>query len=429
MAAQRGTAGTAPVRARATATVAATARDEPSGAEPRRQGWRLSAAFALGVAVWLAAGVVLAWERPGGLGAWYRYGDPVVALGCLVLLWWRRYRPVVVTSAVLVASTTSAMATGAAFLALVSLAARRRPREIGGVLVLYAAASVVGQGRFPVGRPAEGTGWGLAVWLLVTAGVLVALGVAVGARRAEVASLRARAAGARRERAALEQHARVRERARIAREMHDVLAHRISLLALQAGALEHRDAVPAREDRRLVRGIADASRLALRELRDVLGVLRAGTEAEDGRGGAVPAVPSFAAIPELVAQARRAGLDVALSVAVSAEPAAAVGRTCYRTVQEGLTNAAKHAPDGRVEVLLDDGGDGGGGGSLRVRVRTGPSAATTTAAPPASGLGLAGLAERVGLLGGTLEHGPAPDGGHLLTVRLPLAGSVFDGGA
>lgn len=400
------------------------------GVEPRRQWWRLAAACALGVSVWLATGVVLAWERPGDLGDWYRYGDPAVAVGCLVLLLWRRRQAVVVTAVVLVASTTSAMATGAAFLVLVSLATRRRPWEIGGVLVLYGGASVASAGRFPAERPMEGAGWGLAMWLLLTAGVLVALGVAVGARRSEVASLRARAEGARKERIALEQHARMMERTRIAREMHDVLAHRISLLALQAGALEHSEALATREDRRLVRGIADASRRVLQELRDILGLLRAGTDTGQGRDNALPAVPSFADIPELVAQARRSGLDVALSVAVSGEPAEGVARTCYRVVQEGLTNAAKHASSAQVEVLIDDGGAEGAGGSVHLRIRTGPSTGVAPSTdPPASGFGLAGLSERVELLGGSLEHGFTADGGHLLTVRLPGTRSVPDRGA
>ncbi|MEU4142834.1 sensor histidine kinase [Streptomyces parvulus] len=404
--------------------------DEALGVEPRRQWWRLSAAFALGVAVWLATGVVLAWERPGDLGDWYRYGDPVVAVGCLVLLLWRRrpHRAVIVTAVVLVASTTSAMATGAAFLALVSLSARRRPWEIGGVLVLYGGASVVSAGRFPAERPMEGAGWGLAVWLLLTAGVLVALGVAVGARRSEVASLRARAEGARTERIALERHARMTERTRIAREMHDVLAHRISLLALQAGALEHSEVLARREDRKLVRGIADASRRVLQELRDILGVLRASTDpGGDARDDAVLTVPSLADVPELVAGARRSGLDIALSVAVSGEPSEAAARTCYRVVQEGLTNAAKHAPAAPVQVLIDDGADELPDGVVRVRVRTGPSSGVaTSAALPASGFGLTGLSERVELLGGSLEHGSTSDGGHLLTVCLPVPGSVAD---
>ncbi|GAA2333291.1 hypothetical protein GCM10010431_65550 [Streptomyces kunmingensis] len=127
-----------------------------------------------------------------------------------------------------------------------------------------------------------------------------------------------------------------------------------------------------------------------------------------------PPQPSLDGVPALVADARTSGLDVTLTDAVTATPPDGVGRTCYRVVQEALTNAAKHAPGAVVEVTLG----GAPGGTLDVGVRNGP-AALRTAPPPASGFGLLGLGERVTLAGGELHHRPTPDGGYVLTARVP----------
>ncbi|WP_399082679.1 sensor histidine kinase [Streptomyces sp. BBFR2] len=370
-----------------------------------QQTWRLAAAAALGLTVWLQTGVLLRWQAlvPG---PWFVTGDPLVALGCLTALLWRRRFPRAVALTVAVASTASTLATGAALLALCSVATRRRPAETGAVVPAYVIASQFAAGLYPVGSP-PGTLW-LLVFPALTAGIAVAVGTAIGARRAEVRSLRDRAESAEREQRARAAQARALERNRIAREMHDVLAHRISLVAMQAGALDHRGDLTAEENRVLIRGIADGSRQALEELRDVLGVLRA-----DPDGPQSPP-PSLDGLPGLVADARAAGLDARLTTTVAGGPAGAVGRTCYRVVQEGLTNAAKHAPGTRVDVVLE----GAAGDGLHVSVRNSPPAATA-ARPPASGFGLLGLAERVTLAGGMLDHRPAPGDGYLLTAHLP----------
>ncbi len=239
------------------------------------------------------------------------------------------------------------------------------------------------------------------------------MGVAIGARRVEVRSLRERAESSEREQAARAAQARALERNRIAREMRDVLAHRISLVAMQAGVLDHRGNLTTEENRTLIRGIADGSHQALGELRDVLGVLRA----DPGRPE--PPHPSLDRIPDLVADARTSGLDVTLTTTVTGEASDVVGRTCYRVIQEGLTNAAKHAPGAHVHVTVE----GTAGDELQVSVHSSPAtkttATTTTAQPPASGFGLLGLGERITLAGGRLGHHPTPDGGYVLTAHLP----------
>ncbi len=375
---------------------------------PWQQAVRLGAAAVVGVLLWLLTGSMLPRGCAADSCSWYVTGDPLIALGCLTAVAWRRRFPVPVALAVAVASAASALASGAALLAIGSLATRRRPAEIATVAAAFVVAPLFTTGLYPVERP-PGSPWIQLVLQLLTAGVAVTTGWAVGARRAEVLSLRERALSAEREQAALADRARVLERNRIAREMHDSLAHRISLVALQAGALDHRADLADEERRVLVRGIADGSYRALEDLRDVLGVLRA--EQPDRPE---PPGPSWGRVPALVDDARASGMDAVLTVDATGEPPDAVGDVCYRVVREALTNAAKHAPGAPVRITLD----GGSGGALGVAVRNGP-AARQIARPPTSGYGLPGLAERVRAVGGTVGRHPASDGGFVLTARLP----------
>ncbi|GHH39173.1 two-component sensor histidine kinase [Lentzea cavernae] len=364
-------------------------------------------AATLGVPFWFSTAVLVPPGCAANTCSWLVTGDPLIALACLALLLWRQRFPLVVATLVTVASSASTLAAGAALLALCSLSTRRRPVEIGAVVLTFVTASQVLGDVYPLNVP-EVSLWLELAFPLLCAGTAVAVGVAIGARRVEARSLLERAESAEREQHARAAQARAQERNRIAREMHDVLAHRISLVAMQAGVLDHRTDLTAEDTRLLVRGIADASQLALEELRDVLGVLRADPDRPE------PPQPSLDRLPDLIADSRASGLDVTLADTVVGDPPELLGRTCYRIVQEGLTNAAKHAPGAEVHVTLD----GTAGDELRVSVRNPPATKTGTT-PPASGFGLPGLAERVALAGGTLDHRPAPGGGYLLTARLP----------
>ncbi|MFH9200356.1 sensor histidine kinase [Streptomyces anulatus] len=221
-----------------------------------------------------------------------------------------------------------------------------------------------------------------------------------------------------RERQLIAEQARLLERARIARDMHDVLGHDLSLIALSAGALK---LAPGLDDRHRqaaqdIRGRAGA---AVERLGEVIGVLR--EESEDPPQG-----PGGSDIPRLVGDAAASGLAVDLTVtgeAAGLPPA--VERAAHRVVQEGLTNAAKHAPGESVSVELSHMAT-----ETRVKVRNGVPAASAgaqggpSAGPggrgPAGpgGRGLIGLDERVRLVGGTLDHGPR-GGGFTLAARLP----------
>lgn len=375
--------------------------DEP--VNPWQQAWRLLAAAAFGVFAWL----FVAGQLPvGATSPWLLVGDPLVALSCLLMAAWRRRYPLPVAIAVVIVSTASVMASGAALLVVASLATRRRWVETALVALACAGTGVLTGGLYPHRDGADPLWLSIALPTLVV-GIAVAIGVAVGARREELRSLRERAESAEREQAARAAEARIVERHRIAREMHDVLAHRISLVAMQAGVLGHRTDLPAEEMAMLARGVADGSHQALEELRDVLGVLRANP------AGPEPPQPSLADLPALVADAAALNLDVTLTDSTTQAPPEVVARTAYRIVQEGLTNAGKHASGARVRVTVE----GAAGDGLRVTVRD--SGATVASRPPASGFGLLGLAERVALAGGTLEHHRRPDGGFVLAARLP----------
>ncbi|MEU3706287.1 histidine kinase [Streptomyces anulatus] len=213
-----------------------------------------------------------------------------------------------------------------------------------------------------------------------------------------------------RERQLIAEQARLLERARIARDMHDVLGHDLSLIALSAGALKLAPGLDERH-RQAAQDIRGRAGAAVERLGEVIGVLR--EESEDPPQG-----PGGSDIPRLVGDAAASGLAVGLTVAGEAAALPpAVERAAHRVVQEGLTNAAKHAPGESVSVELSHTAT-----ETRVVVRNGaPAASAGTQAGPSAGpggRGLIGLDERVRLVGGTLDHG-LRDGGFTVAARLP----------
>jgi signal transduction histidine kinase len=199
------------------------------------------------------------------------------------------------------------------------------------------------------------------------------------------------------------------ERMRIARELHDVVAHSLSVIAVQAdaagAALDH-DPALAREPLRVINTTARSS---LGEIRDMLQLLRT----DDGE---LRPAPGLAALDELLASARDAGLAVEadLRLGERAVPPV-VDLAAYRILQEALTNAARHAGAVAVALSVVDSADAV---ELSVENAAGGPAGKVASA----GVGLLGIRERVALLGGTLEAGTVPGGGYRLAVRLPLEG-------
>ncbi len=275
-------------------------------------------------------------------------------------------------------------------------------------------------------RPIAGLPYGWWVVLVVVGyTALVGWGTLIRANKALISSLRDRAEQAEADQGRRVAEARAAERARIAREMHDVLAHRLSLLATYAGALSYRPDAPPEQVSRAAEVVRTGVHQALDELREVIGVLRDDTLPDLAAG--ISPLPGIADLPELVRESRAAGMRVetggqAWQAAVPPEAAGlavpeAAGRTVYRVVQEGLTNARKHAPDQPVTVTLD--GEPGAGLDVSVVNPAGPAPAVAGAAQvPGTGTGLIGLTERLELAGGKLEWRCA-DGEFLLRAWLP----------
>ncbi|MER6468996.1 sensor histidine kinase [Streptomyces collinus] len=270
----------------------------------------------------------------------------------------------------------------------------------------------------------------------------VLLGLYVGARRRLMESLRERADSLERELQLLAERAEERaewarneERTRIAREMHDVVAHRVSLMVVHAAALQ---AVARKDPEKAVRNAAlvgDMGRQALTELREMLGVLRAGEDA-GRRAAAVPLVavgvaaaqvasravdeaegPSLSELEELVGQSAAAGMVVALSVEGEARGyAAEVEQTAYRVVQEALTNVHKHAAGAKTYVRLAH-----RGAEIAMQVENEPPepGSGSAARLPSGGNGLVGMRERVVALGGVFVSGPTDAGGFRVSAVIP----------
>jgi signal transduction histidine kinase len=332
-----------------------------------------------------------------------------------VLLRW----PVPGALALAALAAVSPAATPAATMATLYVA-QRRPFP---VAAAAGGADVVAHLIRGVWRPIGGLPYGWWALLVVAVGAaLVGWGQLTRARQALLDSLRERARRAEAEQARHVAEARVAERARLAREMHDVLAHRLSLLATYAGALEYRPDAPPERLARAAGVIRTGVHQALDELREVIGVLRDDDFAE----GTGPQ-PGLADLGPLVAETRDAGtpVDVVNKISQPDELPGGIGRTAYRVVQEGLTNARKHAPGQPVRLLLD----GRPGGQLLVELAN-PVGPDVPAGPAinGSGTGLIGLTERVRLTGGELDHTVGADGEFRLRARLPWPSAPVDSG-
>ncbi|MFF0506869.1 sensor histidine kinase [Streptomyces fimicarius] len=239
-----------------------------------------------------------------------------------------------------------------------------------------------------------------------------------------------------REQAMVAREARLLERNRIAHDMHDSLGHQLALISVHAGALQV-DPELTGNQREAVRILRGASVTAMAELRAAVGVLHDEAEYREqqseqqneqqyqgrrrqsvGGGASVPYTPrTTAAIDGLVASSRGAGTTVSLERSgVRRSLAPAADHEAYRIVQEGLTNAHKHAPGVPIRLALRYEPD-----SLVVEVTNGPVPGGAPEVPPeiSGGQGLKGLRERVGRVGGMVHTGPTEDGGYRIAGMLP----------
>jgi signal transduction histidine kinase len=337
------------------------------------------------------------------------------ALGGLASLglWLRRRWPVGFAVVVGLFAIYSVSASGVALIALFTVAVHRRLRTAVFVAVGYALTSFVTL----LVRPDVSTpNWLQGVLGVVCVVAVLALGMFVRARRQLALAERERAASAQDLRVA---QARQMERNRLAREMHDVLAHRLSLLSLQAGALEMWPDAPPAEFARAAGVIRSNAHGALEDLREVIGVLRS-ARADDHPADRVPErpQPTLADLPMLIDESRKAGMQVVLECEVAdlGSVPETVGRTAFRIVQEGLTNARKHADHAAVSVAVQ----GAAAEGLTIEIRNPwPAGIAGTTPIPGAGMGIIGLAERTALTGGRLEHGRTPAGEFRLWTWLP----------
>jgi signal transduction histidine kinase len=235
-------------------------------------------------------------------------------------------------------------------------------------------------------------------------------GYALRERAEEAEAAEVRAEQAEREREAAARIAVAEERARIARELHDIVAHAVSVMVLQVGAVRHKLPDAQAEDRDALKGVERTGRTALAEMRRLLAAMR-----HDEDDAELSPQPGLDRLDSLAEEVGRAGLPVRLHVEGEPFPLPrAIDLSAYRIVQEGLTNALKHAHASGADVTVRYGRD-----ELGVEVRDDGRGA---ARRDGLGHGLVGIRERVKIYGGEMSAGTANGGGFLLEASLPIGG-------
>jgi signal transduction histidine kinase len=336
------------------------------------------------------------------------------ALSALVLplLAWRRFplaAPVAVwafagvlsfAAAGLVATSLGAYLAGVAAAFLLGNLRDARRGRIGLVVVVVSAVLVVR------GNP------GLSVSTLVFMPAFFALawfvGLTLRSRVAQAEASEQRAVLAELARESEARTAVAEERARIARELHDVVAHSMSVMVLLVGAVRQRMPSEQTEDRDALREVERLGRQALGDTRRLVGAL-----ARDDEATARIPQPTLDDLTQLVEQLRLVDVEVDLHLGDVPETLApAVGLSIYRIVQEGLTNVVKHAQASRARVEV-----GYRAGEVVIEIRDNGVGQTSS---DGSGRGLLGIAERVKIYSGQFHAGASPEGGYLLTARIPV---------
>ncbi|WP_256839120.1 sensor histidine kinase [Ornithinimicrobium faecis] len=380
--------------------------------------WRILLAVLAGAILWVSSWASIDLEGRVGPEWWLFAVDPIIGLLSLVVMHFRRRWPVIVTVVLILMSTVATTAAGTVLIALISLSTWRRWRALALITPLYLATSFVWDFMFrvPGGQSWVTTATNVTFQMLVLIAA-ISVGYSIGARRDNLAALRERAEVAEREQGRRVEQARATERARIAREMHDVLAHRISLIAMNAGVLSYRQDLPPEQMREIAGTVRDNADQAVQELRTVLGVLRGSDEPDQPRGPQ----PDLVQLTTLFDEVRAGGTPVVTTLRVdpSSVPET-ISRHAYRIIQEGLTNARKHAKGQPVTVSLS----GGAGVGLDLTIVNQPASYGEEpqhdgVRESGSGMGLLGLAERAVLSGGQLSYGTDRSGRFVVRAWLP----------
>ena len=352
----------------------------------------------------------------GELDAWFGLWLGVRAVNALVVpvmalsLAWRRARPLVTLSIVMGGIVLLSLAFGGsetstlvfiAVVAVYSAAAHLSDRELPVAVPLLIAAVAVHDLRDPQIR-----NFGDAIWTTILWTLTFLVGLGMRSRQAQTRALESEAEALRREREMAGIEAAVEERRRIARELHDIISHSLGVMVLQAGAAEQvldRDPSRARE---ALKSIRSSGLAAIAEMGALLGLVRG-----DAVASREPQ-PTLADVEALVTTTREAGLAVDLTIEGDRRALpAALELSAYRIVQEGLTNALKHAGPVPTHVIVSY-----RAGELAIEVT---DEGGSTGDGLGSGRGLAGIRERVTVFGGRLQAGPRPSGGWTLRAAFP----------
>nr|WSY57135.1 histidine kinase [Streptomyces sp. NBC_00886] len=316
-----------------------------------------------------------------------------ISLVAIGMLWWRRRWPTAV-AVVAIGAATITPAVVPLIVALFTVAVLRPPRTILTVALLALLPIPV---HFLTSPYVSGVPIANAVILAVLIAAAIGWGLFVR-------SLSERTERAEAEAVLRAQRAQREAREDIAREMHDVLAHRLSLLSVHAGALEFNAGASAQETTRAAAVIRESSHQALEDLQVVLQVLRSPAESPVVDGTTTrPARTGLAEVPDLVRESQDAGLKVDLDMrrVGPGGPTGIAGLTAYRIVQEGLTNARKHADGSPIRITVE----GGPGDGLTLELTNPAGRGAVRDGIPGAGQGLIGLTERVTLAGGRFSHG------------------------
>ncbi|GAA0388286.1 histidine kinase [Streptomyces luteireticuli] len=339
-------------------------------------------------------------------------GETVLYAATVGALFLRRRFPVTVLAAALPVTFTGHLLI-APMVALYEVARTRQRRTAAAwALVFFLASLGPWWPSLFTGHPlAGGILYGAVSSALMTAGP-TAVGRLNRARRELARHIDELRRAHRREAELIAERAAVAERTRLAREMHDVVSYQVSLLTVQAGALQRTASEPAaRETAGIIRELGAT---ALSELRGLVGVLRS-VPAETPRLTGLPALLSSSALETV--------LHADLPAVTSVKWPPAVEEAAYRTVQEALTNARKHAAGAKVTVTVET-ADRAGRPALIVDIHSAAGESSPEALLPSGGHGLTGLRERAEQLGGAFEAGPADDGGFRVRAVLPGAGGA-----
>ena len=274
--------------------------------------------------------------------------------------------------------------------------------RVGLAVILGSMATII------LNRPGHSPGELVFIPLLF--GIAWLAGLALNARAEQADAAEARAAQAERERETAARIAVAEERARIARELHDIVAHAVSVMVLQVGAVRHKLPDALGEDSEALRSVELAGRTALTEMRRLLAAMR-----RDGDDVEFTPQPGLDGLDSLLEEVGRAGLPVELHVDGEPFPLPrGLDLSAYRIVQEGLTNALKHASATLADVTVRYRPD-----EVEIEVRDNGLGSATT---DGLGHGLVGVRERVKIYGGEMNAGTAPEGGFVLSARLPVEG-------